>query len=176
MVRPPMPPPRHFRPCDAAPAISRPRPGRVMGTYSLSHLSDQTLLRDLAALVQRDRVTTAELLAHIGEVDARRLWAPAGYPSMLAYCVDELRLSEDSARKRIHAANTARRVPAILPALAEGLLQLSGVILLAPWLSPENANDLIGAATYKTKSEIQLLIADRFPRLDVPDTLQAIHG
>ena len=43
-----------------------------MTRYSLSHLSDHTLLRDLAALVARDRVTTAQLLAHIAEVDARR--------------------------------------------------------------------------------------------------------
>ena len=54
-----------------------------MNTYSLTHLSDQTLLRDLAALVARDRATTTALLAHIAEVDARRLCrvAPAGRPT-----------------------------------------------------------------------------------------------
>jgi hypothetical protein len=145
-----------------------------MREFSLSHVPDQDLLRDLAALVARERVTTAELLAHIGEVDARRLWAPAGHPSMQAYCVEELHLSEDSARKRIHAANAARRVPAILPALADGRLSLSAVIQLAPWLSPENANELIGAATHKTRSDIEQLIADRFPRLDVPTALQRV--
>jgi hypothetical protein len=86
-----------------------------MGEYTLSHLSDETLLHDLAALVARDRTTTAELLAHISEVDARRLWVPAGHPSMQAYCVEELHLSEDCARKRIHAANVARRIPAVPP-------------------------------------------------------------
>ena len=40
---------------------------------SLTHLSDPTLLRDLTALVAQDRVTTATLLAHLAEVDARRL-------------------------------------------------------------------------------------------------------
>jgi hypothetical protein len=145
-----------------------------MREYSLSHLSDQTLLHDLAGLVARDRVTTAELLAHIAEVDARRLWAPAGHPSMQAYCVEELHLSEDSARRRIHAANVAQRVPVILQALAEGRLSLSSVLLLGPWLTLENADDLIGAATHKTKYEIQQLIADRFPRLDVPAAVQAV--
>jgi 5-methylcytosine-specific restriction endonuclease McrA len=145
-----------------------------MGDYSLSHLSDQTLLHNLAALVARDRVTTAELLAHIAEVDARRLWVPAGHSSMQAYCVEELHLSEDSARRRIHAANTARRVPAMLPALADGRLNLSAVIQLAPWISPQNADELIGAASHKPKSEIEQLIADRFPRLDVPSAVQAV--
>ena len=48
--------------------------------YSLSHLSDQALLRDLAALVTRDRATTADLLAHLAEVDARKLYLPAAHP------------------------------------------------------------------------------------------------
>ena len=46
-------------------------------SYSLSHLSDRALLRDLAALVAQDRATPAALLAPIAEVDARRLYLPA---------------------------------------------------------------------------------------------------
>src|SRR5262245_61278207 len=83
----------------------------AVSTYSLIHLSDRTLLRDLSALIARNRATTAELLAHLAETDARRLYAPAGYSSMYAYCVQELRLSEEAAFKRIHAARTARRFP-----------------------------------------------------------------
>ncbi|HYM80680.1 MAG TPA: hypothetical protein VEY91_04610 [Candidatus Limnocylindria bacterium] len=45
-----------------------------MDAYTLSHLSDQTLLRDLAALVAQERKTTAALLAHVAEVEARRLY------------------------------------------------------------------------------------------------------
>src|SRR6266571_4247556 len=91
---------------DAPPRSSAPKlpPAggtRVMCTYSLSHLSDSVLLRDLAALVAHDRATTARLLAHIAEVDERRLYLPAAHPSMFAYCVHELRLSEDAAYKRI---------------------------------------------------------------------------
>jgi hypothetical protein len=56
-----------------------------MHDYTLAHLSD-TVLRDLAALVARDRLTTATLLTHMAEVDARRLYLPAGYPSMHGYC------------------------------------------------------------------------------------------
>src|SRR6267143_3812820 len=108
-----------------------------MRQYSLTHLSDTVLLRDLLALVTRDRLITATLLAHIAEVDARRLYIPAGYSSMHAFCVDELRLSEDAASKRIQAAWAARRFPALLYALAEGRLHLAAVCLLAPHLTPE---------------------------------------
>ncbi len=139
-----------------------------MHRYSLSHLSDASLLRDLAALVARDRANTAALLAHISEVDARRLYLPAGYPSMYAYCVGELGLSEDAAFKRIQAARAARRFPAIFEAVADGRIHLSGVGLLAPHLSPGTADELLAAASGKRKSEIERLLAERFPRPDVP--------
>jgi len=132
-------------------------------SYSLSHVSDQSLLRHLDELVTRDRITTASLLAHIAEVDARRLYLPAGYPSMHAYCVEKLRLSEDAAYKRITAARLARAFPAIFPAVAEGRLHLSGVVQLAPHLRAGNGDELIGLATGKSKAEIEALIASRFP-------------
>ncbi|TMQ51570.1 MAG: hypothetical protein E6K72_10325, partial [Candidatus Eisenbacteria bacterium] len=84
-----------------------------MNLRSLSHLSNQELLRSLAAIVARDRGTTAEMLAHIAEVDDRRLYAQEGFPSMFAYCVQVLHMSEDTAFKRIRAARTARQFPAI---------------------------------------------------------------
>ncbi len=84
-----------------------------MHQYELGGLSDTVLLRNLSELVRRDRATTAELLAHIAEVDHRRLFAEAAYPSMFAYCVAELHLSEDTAYKRIRAARAARQFPVL---------------------------------------------------------------
>ena len=80
-----------------------------MHTYSLSHLSDCVLMRELAEFAGNERCATAGLLARIAEVDARKLYLPAAYPSMFAYCVHELRLSEDSAYKRIQAARSTDR-------------------------------------------------------------------
>lgn len=134
-----------------------------MQSFRLVHLSDAVLLRDLAALVAHDRFTTAALLAHIAEVDARRLYVPAGYSSMHAYCVDELRLSEDAASKRIQAARAARLFPVLFTTLADGRLHLSGICLLAPYLTPENAGELIETATHRRKSEIEAILARRFP-------------
>jgi hypothetical protein len=136
--------------------------------YSLSHLSDQTLLHGLAALVARDRANTAELLAHLAEVDERRLYLPAGYPSMFAYCVQELGLCEQAAYYRIRAARTARQFPAIFSAVAERRLHLSTIVLLAPHLTAVNAEQLLSAATSKSKSEVERFLAERFPRPDLP--------
>src|SRR6185503_6249690 len=134
---------------------SLPRSRCTMQSYSLTHVSDAALLRDLATLIARDRLTTAEILAHIAEVDARRLYAPAGYSSMHAYCVGELGLSEDAAFKRIQAARAGRQFPELLAAVAEGKLHLAGACLLAPHLTREHSNQLIQIASGKRKSEIE---------------------
>jgi 5-methylcytosine-specific restriction endonuclease McrA len=93
---------------------------------------------------------------------------------MFAYCVQQLHFSEEVAYKRIRAARTARRFPAILPAVAEGRLHLTAVVLLAPCLSSENADELLAAATHRSKSEIEALLARRFPRPDLPTRVQAM--
>ena len=145
-----------------------------MRNYSLTHLSDAVLLRDLASLVARDRLTTADLLSHIAEVDARRLYVPAGYSSMHAYCVEELRLSEDASFRRIRAARAARSFPVLFEALAEGRLHLAGVSLLAAHLNGENVEELIEAAAHKRKSEIEEYLARRFGPVDVPTVLRPL--
>src|SRR5260370_34724922 len=104
--------------------------------YSLSHVANDVLLRDLAKLVSQDRATTAALLAHVAEVDERRLYLRAAYASMFLYCVRELHMSEDTAFRRINVARTARQFPVIFQAIADGKLNLTSVLLLAPRLTP----------------------------------------
>src|SRR5438552_4161181 len=94
--------------------------------------------------------------------------APSSYPT-----IHELRLSEDAAYKRIQAARAARQFPALFTALAEGRLHLAGICLLAPHLTPENAEELIAAATHKTKCEVEQLLAQRFPRAELLPLAQA---
>ena len=71
---------------------------------ALATVPDDELLERLGALVQGARRTEADLLAHIGEVDRRRLYARAAAPSMFVYCTDVLHLSEAEAYLRIAAA------------------------------------------------------------------------
>ena len=78
-----------------------------MSGYSLSHVGDRDVIRIVAEALARNRTSTATLLAGIAEIDARKLYLPAGYPSTYAYCVHELHLSEQSALKRLRAARAA---------------------------------------------------------------------
>jgi 5-methylcytosine-specific restriction endonuclease McrA len=137
-----------------------------MHDYTLTHLADDVLLRGLAALVVQDRTTTANLLAHMAEVDARRLYAPAGYTSMHAYCVEKLGLSDDATWKRLQVAKKARQFPVLYLALKEGRVHLTGLNLLAPYLTAENVDELVSAADGLRKSAIELLVARRFPRVE----------
>src|SRR5437868_2448763 len=147
----------------------RPRESPAMHAYSLTHLADSTLIHQMASLAAQDCATTAELLAHIMEFDARRLYLPAGYPSTFAYCVEKLHLSEDATAKRIHAGRAARRFPVLFELLASGELNLTALNLLAPHLRSDNARELIQAATHRCNREIIEMLARRFPKPDLPE-------
>jgi 5-methylcytosine-specific restriction endonuclease McrA len=145
-----------------------------MSRRSLTAVPDHVLLRDLASLVARDRATVPEMLLHLGEVDDRKLHLPAGHASLYSYCVAELRMSEDTAYKCIQAARAARKFPGILDRLEAGRLHLTAVVTLAPHLTCENAAELLEAGSQKTKSELEHLLAERFPKDDVSTVLRAI--
>jgi hypothetical protein len=67
---------------------------------SLRSLTDDELLRKLSELLRQSRRVEAELVAHIAEVDERRLFAREASPSMFAYCTEALHLSEAEAYLR----------------------------------------------------------------------------
>jgi hypothetical protein len=86
---------------------------------------------------------------------------------MFSYCTSVLRLSEGGAYNRIEAARAARRYPVILDLLAEGALNLATARLLAPRLTPENQGNLLAAASYKSRREVEELLARWFPQAEV---------
>jgi len=140
----------------------------------VSSLSDAALVTGLDEVLRRDRATTVELLVYLGEVDARKLYLPAGYSSMYSYCVRRLKMSQQTSYKRIRVARSAREFPAILRAIAAGDLHLSALVMLAPHFTPENATQLLQAAASKTESEIEKLLAEYFPRPDLAARIDPI--
>ena len=145
-----------------------------MSRFSFSHLPDAALLRHAIVVVSRDCATTAEMLAVLAEIDTRKLYLGEGYPSMFAYCVEVLHMSEDIACKRIRAARAARDFPGILPAVADGCLHLTAVVMLAPHLTPENVGELLAAAAGKRSAELEELLAARCPRSESLPLTRAI--
>jgi hypothetical protein len=140
--------------------------------HDLKAIPDEELLRRLSGLVRESRRVEAELVAHIGEVDERRLYVRRAMPSMFAYCTQVLFLSEAEAYLRIAAARASRQFPTVLAMLADGRLHLSGIERLASKLTPENYQALLQRAAHKTKREIEELVAELEPR---PDALPLIR-
>jgi len=92
---------------------------------------------------------------------------------MFEYAVRVLHMSDSEAGLRLHATRFARKFPASLEMLSRGELHLTAMKLLAPVLTPENA-ELMNMACLKTKQEIQLLIAKHCPQPDVPDAVRRL--
>jgi hypothetical protein len=141
---------------------------------SLGSLPSDQLLSRLHSLIRRGNAVEAELLAHLGEVDARRLYLGEACSSMFAYCVRVLHFAEAVAYKRIAAARAARRHPEVLEAVRRGDLHVTGVSLLAPQLTSRNGAELIEATRHKTADEIRRLLADRQPKPDVPASVRRL--
>ena len=138
----------------------------------LKSLSDDELLRRLSDLLAQSRRVEWVLVAHIAEVDARRLFAREAWPSMIQYCIGALHLSEGEGYRRIAAARMSRRYPVILSMLEDGRLHLCGIGVLSKHLKDANYEDLLARATHKTKREIEMLVAELDPKPDVPPTIR----
>jgi len=141
---------------------------------ALQQLEDEALLQRLCELLSQDRTLEAELLAHLGEVDHRKLYRERAFSSMFQYCVGELHLSESVAYKRITVARAAREYPVLLTKVARGELHLTGACLLVPHLTQANVEELLEAATHQSKRKIEQLLASRFPRPDAPARIRKL--
>ncbi len=139
----------------------------------LKSISDDELLRRLSELLQDSRRVEAELIAHIAEVDSRRLYALRA-SSLFTYCTEILHMSEHESFLRMTAARASRKHPELLDMLADGLLHLSGIKLLAPHLTEANRETLLNRAVHKSKREIEKLVAELFPKPDVPSKIRKL--
>jgi hypothetical protein len=140
----------------------------------LQLIPDDELLRRLADLLRQSRRVEADLVAHIGEVEERKLYAREASPSMFVYCTEVLHLSEAEAYLRITVARASRKFPVLLTLLDDGRLHLTGIALLAPYLTRENLDVLLKRAAHKSKRQVQELIAEIAPRPDVPAVMRKL--
>jgi hypothetical protein len=139
-----------------------------------SQLSDAALESAVKSLARGEREMTAQLVAHLAELEERRLHLRAGFSSLYGYCTAVLHLSEGGAYNRIEVARMARRFPPILDKLADGSLNLTTVRLLAPHLTGDNQDALFAAASGKSKREVEELVVRYAPRPDVAPSVRRL--
>jgi hypothetical protein len=139
-------------------------------------LSDRELLATTGRLADRERVATADLIAALSEIDARRLYLGEGFSSLFTYCTGALHLSEQAAYARIEAARLSRRFPRALDLLRDGLVNLTTLGLIAPHLTEGNAADMFAAIVHKSKREVEQIVAARAPRPAVPSVVRRVSA
>jgi hypothetical protein len=140
----------------------------------LALLSDAELLACLPAFVSRERVAAADVIEYLIEIDRRRLYLEQAVPSLYAFCMERHGYSEDEALKRIRVARLAARIPQVLDELRTGAIHLSGLVMLAPHLTEENADALLGEARGASRHQLKQILARWFPRPDVPATVRPL--
>ena len=133
---------------------------------SLTHLSNRAVIAEVMRLAGAERQATAQLVAALAELDARRLYLSEGCSSLFTYCTTVLHLSEHAAYSRIEAARAARRFPVILDLLIHGDVTVTTVGLVAKALTEENHRDVLRRAVHKSKREVEELVASLRPRPD----------
>ncbi len=141
---------------------------------SVARLSDEALVARVKTLAAREREARTVLIAHLAELDARRLYLAEGCSSLFTYCVQVLHLSAHAAYGRIEAARAARRFPVVLERLADGSVNLTTIGLLTAHLTAENHRDLLEAARGKSKRQVEELVARLRPRPPVPASVRRL--
>ena len=140
----------------------------------LSTLSDARLQIGLNELLAAGYRIESRIIAHLAEVEQRKLHLKEGCPSLFDFCTRRLRLSNSEAFHRITAARIARQFPIVFSLLEQRQLHLTAVCLLRDYLTPENHRELLVQASHKTKFQVQELLARRFPRPDVESRVRKL--
>src|SRR6187402_1594368 len=123
--------------------------------YRLVELGNSELLAGLSELVRQSDVLTAQVLAHLVELEERMLHLELGFSSLFAYCVEALGMSEGAAGRRVTAVRVCRRFPDAFGRVARGELHLCALCALASHLNAENANELLAASKGKTRRQVE---------------------
>ena len=140
----------------------------------LQGLSNEELEASLNGLLGAGARVEARIVAHLAEVEARRVHLLAGYSSLYDYCRKRLGLSDYEAFVRIAAARVARRYPVVFGMLERRELHLTAICEVRDFLSVENHGELLREISGKTKLQIREILARRFPQADVPTSLKKL--
>jgi hypothetical protein len=131
-------------------------------------------LRSLKRHVGSSNRINELVLAHLAEVDARGAYRKWACETLAAYCIYELRLSEDEAQRRCRRARVMRQFPVLFAMVADASIHLTGILLLAPYLTPDNHEGVLVRARYRSKREIERLAAELAPARDVPALVEPL--
>lgn len=94
---------------------------------NLRHLTDAQLKIDTENLVRNERALLTQILYHLKEIEARKLYSEYGFSSLYEYACRELKYSDDQAYRRIRAMRLIKEIPEVAKKIDSGELSLSNI-------------------------------------------------
>jgi hypothetical protein len=89
--------------------------------------------------------------------------------------ISELRLvAASTSQPGSSAARLVKQFPALLDAIANGELHLTGLLMIGPHLTPENQVEVLGRAKFRTKKELAKLVRELNPLPRMPDLIEPL--
>jgi hypothetical protein len=85
-----------------------------------------------------------------------------------------LRMSEDAAWRRAHAARILRRFHVLYEQIVAGEVHLTAVLMLGPHLTETNYVEVLARAKHRTKKEVAALVRQLDPLPDVPARIEPL--
>jgi 5-methylcytosine-specific restriction endonuclease McrA len=135
---------------------------------ALRSLSNHDLLNNTKTVVANERGVTVVVLAHLNEVERRKLYLELGHSSMFAYCMGELKYSASAAKRRMSTARCIAQFPEALPVLSAGEINLSTVAQVSKIITPENSHALVERIRNKSQREVEAIVAEYDPLEALP--------
>lgn len=145
-----------------------------MRVESLQDLSSKALFERLEQTLSSERQRLVEFLRLLAEADRRKEYATWGHSSLYALCIERFHLSEHQAYLRMRTARAGRRYPVVFEMIADGRIHMTAVAKLFEHLTDENHLALLDAAVHQTKEQVLELIALRFPKRDVEESIRRV--
>ena len=130
----------------------------------MSTRSMDEVVMTLKQLLALERESLVEFLVLLGKVDEERRYLELGYASTWEFLRRALGQSETMAHYRLTCARALGRFPQATELLRSGSLCMTTLASLAPVLTQENCDDVLGEAVGKPKTEVLRIKARLDPR------------
>ena len=112
-------------------------------------LNDDNLDRVMRDTAARERAVTLELLKLLAECERRHLFSKFACSILHAYCVQELKMSDGDAGRKVSAARLLREMPAIEEKVMSGSMPITSVAQVAVFFKREAKSGVIYEASEK---------------------------
>lgn len=144
-------------------------------TIGVAAIPTEHLEAEIIGLARRLAAGTYELLALVGEYDARGTWALHGALSCARWLAELCDVEVSTARSQVRVARALRDHPLLDAAMRDGDLSYAKARVLVPWLTEANVEPLVAIAVTTPAGRLGVAIAAWSQRNDDQGQIERHH-